>query len=219
MSFVTITIPSTGRPGRLADCLRSIDYCQKVINIGICFKEDLPEDTVLKMENVAVYISSDHPVRLQTALADLGPKDAHVLPISDDIVFKPGAIATAVQTLLTAFPDGDGVIGFNVTNMQGKDRCPYAYMLVGNKFFNDRLKRVLFPHEYRHFYADVELGEMAERLGRFRFCPEAGLIHFHPSAGYPADATHTRLRQEKWEHDHAVYGRRKNELSLAVGVL
>jgi GT2 family glycosyltransferase len=95
--------------------------------------------------------------------------------------------------------------------MSGKDKSQYSYMLVGKKFFDQRLGRKLFYPEYRHFFADTELGEYAKSIGRFMFCEEAQITHYHPSTGAQADATHTEGRCEKWEHDHYLYLKRKSE--------
>lgn len=206
--LITITIPSTGRSSRLSDCLRSIDYENCLINLGVRNKEDVPRRLP---KNTEIYFSEGCPVEIQNNLAYLAPYCSHVLPIPDDIIFEPGAIKTAVSALNTHFPDGDGVIGFDIRNMSEKDKSPYAFMLIGNRFFNEFLDRKLLFHEYRHFFADTELGEYAERFGRFKICKEAGLIHFHPSTGALADATHSNGRQEKWEHDHRIYQNRKKK--------
>ena len=204
--YVTITIPSTGRCNRLAECIQSVDYRNSIIEIGVKSLDDVPLSWA---ERISVSFTHDFPVPVQIRLAAFSRGFTHILPISDDIVFDPGAIKNAVSALNSAFPDGDGVIGFDIKNMKETDKCPYAFMLIGRKFFNDRLGRVLFNPEYRHFFADVELGEFAERLGRFRKCPEARITHFHPSTGAPADSTHTAGRHEKWVHDKEIYDRGK----------
>jgi len=208
--IVTVTIATKGRQAKLAACLRSIDYPMAGVLIGAASMEDIPAAVFTSIRiPVVVDITSGHPVAVQNHVAKQALPETHILPISDDIIFEPGAIQAAVNELHTVFPDTDGVIGFDIRNMSQKDKCPYAYMLIGNKFFTERLRRTLFHAEYHHFYADMELGEHANKLGRFRTCPTAGLIHFHPSAGYLADKTHCEGRQEKWSHDHKIYMDRK----------
>jgi hypothetical protein len=104
------------------------------------------------------------------------------------------------------FPDHDGIVGLNVVNFKA---AAHAFMLVGRKFFQDRLKRQLFHPGYRHFYADIELGMFAESLGKFKVCPEAKINHFHPVVGAVMDATHRRNRLEKWEADNQLFTERK----------
>lgn len=213
VDIVTITIATKGRQAKLAACLRSIDYPSARVFIGAESMEDMPSPfsttTQIRDIPVAVNIISGHPVQVHNHIAEQAGSETHILPISDDIIFEPGAIQSAVNELHTVFPDTDGVIGFDIRNMSQKDKCSYAYMLIGKKFFNERLGRKLFHAEYHHFYADMELGENANKLGRFRMCHSAGLIHFHPSAGYLADKTHREGRQEKWSHDHKIYMDRK----------
>jgi hypothetical protein len=208
---LTITIPTTGRPEKLLACLKSIDYDAKVW-IGAMDSEDIPSDIPAWIAvRSTVRFTIDAPVGVQIDLAETSEPGSHILPISDDIVFEPGAIQTALNALNFHFPDSDGVIGFNIKNMTEKDKSPYAFMLVGSKFFNERLNRVLFYPQYRHFFADTELGEYADSIGRFKFCEQAMLTHYHPSTGAPADATHIRNRGEKWEHDHMIYQHRKKQ--------
>ena len=207
--LVTVTIASTGRKERLSDCIRSIDYDNVRVRVGVREGADIPTD--IQMTFSALF-TNDFPVAVQNDLASSIEERSHVLAIADDIIFEPGAIQEAVDTLNDAFPDGDGIIGLNITNMRNDQKCPYAFMLVGSKFFNERLARVLFFPGYRHFFADMELGEYAESLGRFRFCSEARVIHFHPSTGAPADRTHTEGRQGKWEHDNELYLERKTRI-------
>lgn len=133
----------------------------------------------------------------------------HVLPISDDMIFKPNAIACAQYYLLEYFPDGDGVLGLKTENFDAKDT---SVMLLGEKFiqrFPDR--QVYFPG-YKHFGADTELGEFAKSIGRFRFCPEAVVTHFHPVSGYPIDETHKHGRQYLREDLQLFEDRKQNKL-------
>ena len=209
--IVTITIPTRGRRAKLSACLRSIDYPYNQVLIGATSMDDIPLNVTEKMPSVSVHICNGNPVPVQIYLAQESSSTSHVLPISDDIIFETGAIQAAVNDLKSAFPDLDGIIGFDVKNMKQKDKSPYAYMLVGSKFFNEHLNRSLFNPEYHHFYADMELGEYAEKIGRFKTCHEAGIIHFHPAVGYIPDNTYLENRQEKWSHDYKIYMDRKQK--------
>lgn len=209
--LVTITIPTKGRKDKLSACLRSIDYPESFVKLGASEEGDIPWDVLNErfLQNSSFQYIFFDPVYIQNYLSRFIQPGSHLLPISDDIVFEPGAIERAVQALKASFPDGDGVVGFDIRNMGEKDKSSYAFMLIGSKFLSDTLKGVPFFKGYRHFYADTELGELASRMGKFISCKEAGVIHFHPSSGHAADATHLSGRQEKWEHDHALYEARK----------
>jgi len=209
--LVTITIPSKGRKERLADCLCSVDYSDVFVKIGASGKEDIPWDVLNERflyNSSFQYIYFD-PVYIQNVLSGFIQPGSHLLPIADDIVFDPGAIESAVFALNAAFPDGDGVVAFDIKNIKEDQKCPYAFMLIGNRFLSETLNGTPFFKDYQHFYADMELGELANSLGKFILCKEARVIHFHPSAGHVADETYSNKRQEKWNHDHALYVARK----------
>jgi GT2 family glycosyltransferase len=207
---VTITIPTTGRPERLRNCLRSIDYENARILIGAVKKGDVwLDEEESEKKNISIFYGPGHPVVIQNSLAALSHFDSHILFLTDDIIFMPKAIEKAVNALLYRYPDSDGVVGFNIVNMLEKQKVPYAYMLVGKKFFNERLDRTLFFEGYQHFYADMELGLLASRLERFYFCQEAGLVHFHPCTGIAADETHSSGRSDKWQHDYKLFKDRR----------
>jgi hypothetical protein len=207
--MITITIASTGRPQKLKACIDSIPKdIDAQIKIGCrSVAEDIPLG-ILKDKRIAISVFSEDPVPVQNALGVTAPIGSHVLPISDDIVFAEGAIQNALKCLEDSFENDCGVVGFKIANMDEKNASPYAYMLIGSVFFTDILKRKLFWHEYKHFYADTELGNFAKWLDRFIVCNDAEVMHFHPSAGYPADYTHTNRRHEKWKHDYRIYEER-----------
>jgi hypothetical protein len=181
------------------------------VKIGASGKEDIPWRVMNErfLNNSSFQYIYFDPVYIQNYLSGFLQPGSHLLPISDDIVFEPKAIENAVFALNAAFPDGDGVIGFDIKNMTEKDKSPYAFMLIGNKFLSETLNGIPFFKGYRHFYADTELGELAASMGKFITCKEAGIIHFHPSAGHAADATHLKDRQEKHGHDRVLYEARK----------
>ncbi len=206
--MLTITIPTTGRRERLKECLRSIDY-DSIIHIGAKAESDV-DISEFKEKRILVFYSNVPIVRFQNMLAPIR-EDSHVLPIADDIEFRPGAIAAAVEALHEKFPDGDGVVGLNAVNMSEKDKRPYSFLLIGSKYLNTRLAGKPFYDGYHHFYADIEAGMSAQKIGRFFFCEAAGLIHHHPSSGSLPDRTHLYKRQEKWAHDYALFNERNRE--------
>lgn len=116
----------------------------------------------------------------------------HILPISDDMEFFPNTISRAVEALYKNFPDTDGVVGINTVNFEANDT---SIMLIGDKFTHRFPSRMIYFPEYRHFGADTELGEFAKRTGRFVFCPEAQVKHFHPVSGESVDETHLHARR------------------------
>ena len=209
--MITITLPTTGRPERVANFFNSIDYKDDFrLKIGCrVVREDMPLRLINgdHKANVEVQEFDEDVVGVQNVLAASSSECSHILPISDDIVFHEGALSNAIEALDQYFPDGDGVIGFCTSNFKSS---PYAFMLVGNTFFNKRLKRQLFHSSYKHFFADTELGRFAEKMNKFLLCEYAKINHYHPVAGFPKDETHVRNRKEKWEHDRRVFIERGN---------
>ena len=218
--MITITIPTTGRPQRLYDCLKSIadepDIEIKIgcRNIGV----DIPLAVLRKCEpfnklNISMSASDLSIIEIQNYLAMTASLKSDILPIADDVIFQPGAISAARKAMSEEFPDYNGIIGFNIINLPKGQASLYAFMLIGRKFFSEHLNRTIFYPEYKHFYADIELGEAAEKIGKFYFCEEARVIHYHPVAGYPQDETYRRNRQSKWAHDNKLYQSRAEKFN------
>jgi len=118
----------------------------------------------------------------------------HALFCTDDCLFRPDTLDIAVQTLLTRFPDSDGVVGLAQDNIPGA--YPLAFPLMGRAFL-DRFTpagsgRDLFFPGYFHLLNDAELGVTITCLGNWVFEPRAVISHFHPDGGGEADATFKR---------------------------
>jgi len=205
--MITITIPTKQRKQRLENCIRSIKGDYRIL-IGCADPvEDIPE-SVLNDDRCLFYVTHDPIVKVQNMLASKASVDSHILPISDDIEFESKAIEEALLCMSRVFSDSDGAVGFNITNMTKQQSSPYAFMLIGAKFFNQTLHRTLFNEEYYHFYADTELGQKADDSGKFTLCEKAKIKHFHPCTGIKPDSTHLHKRNEKWKHDCDIYQRR-----------
>ena len=70
-------------------------------------------------------------------------------------------------------------------------------MLIGDKFRRRLPYGQIFYPGYKHFGADLELGYLAKKTGRFYFCEQAGVKHYHPTASRlcPEDQTHIHARR------------------------
>jgi hypothetical protein len=202
--MISVLIPTKGRPEKLERCVKSIDVGCEILILATK-PEDVSEFT-RKDWRVDIYIDETLSViEAQNVLAEHAKYD--LLPISDDIEFDPGSIERAINVLYDEnfrFM-GNGVCAFHVRNMECAD---YAYMLVGQKFYVDVLKCILFPGGYKHFYADQELGDKAKSLSKFCYCLDATIVNYHPNAGYKEDETHKYQRSEKIAHDEELYNRR-----------
>ena len=107
---------------------------------------------------------------------------------ADDMIFHKGSIELAVEAMNERFPDEDGVIGFNQSNLI--THCEAGFTLIGRKFLKRFEGQFLFCPDYQHYYADTELLRYAETAGKFYYCEEARVDHYHFSVyGQKKDST------------------------------
>ena len=133
----------------------------------------------------------------------------YYLGLSDDVELASDALENAMACMGNNFPDGDGAVGIKTENIpHAMETC---FMLMGMKFIERFDDRSPFCPEYRHFYADTELGHMARQLKRFKFCKESTLVHYHSETCN--DQTH-RGAKRFWTDDHNTYVRRQKEGKL-----
>ena len=191
--MLQILIPSKGRPESLKRCVESIDIgCY--IYITVTSHDDILSSTTTDIDYLELMPNSS-VIECQNRMAR--NMHGHKLPIADDVEFDKGSIRKALNIL------EDGVVGFNVTNMQSTDT---SFMLISEEYYN---KYGLFYEEYKHFFADTEYGEQAKKRGKFKFCKEATMKHYHPSSGAKIDNTHKYARRNGiWQHDYNLYKER-----------
>lgn len=109
-----------------------------------------------------------------------------MLLAGDDMIFHKGAVCVAAHELYTNFPDGDGVIGFNQANLP--EFCKGGFTLMGDKFLR-RFPEGPFCPDYLHYFADMELWQYAESIGRGVYCEAALVDHYHFSVTGNVDST------------------------------
>ena len=136
-----------------------------------------------------------------------------LLFLCDDTSLDDECLANAVDCMEDKFPDGDGVIGLNVTNYPPswpEAITQYGFRLVGRKFHARYPVGQAYCPEYYRFYVDTEMGEYSKETGRFAFCPGAKLQHFHPNApGGTLDDTHFHNRGDKQIWDNEIWKARQ----------
>ena len=103
--------------------------------------------------------------------------DGAILNATDDLVFYPQTISTAVAKLKRTFSDTDGVIGLNQYQNGKQKGRKYAFCLIGRKFIERYPDCRIFCPDYIHFNSDRELGFHAQTVRRFWFLPEAKIVH------------------------------------------
>lgn len=190
---VRVVIPTWRRPAKLARCLASIER-QTYTRIIVEVVEDTRREFAIGVWN-------------RTA-----PKvtEGAFCYICDDVELEPDCIEVAAYTLLSHWPDTDGVVGLHQVGLPGASES--AMGLIGARFLDRFPGRRPFCPDYRRFHFDAELGECARALGRFHFEAAARLTHYHP-AHYRSemDETHRIVRQGPAARiDRAIWHERRS---------
>lgn len=120
--------------------------------------------------------------------------------IVDDIEFRPDCLMVAIKEFAMRFPDTDGLLGLNQENIP-KDKEGFsrnAMGIIGRKFAERYSDKQCFCPDYTSFHADAELGNFARSLGKFVYCDEARVMHYHPVYYKDQlDETHNIVREMK----------------------
>lgn len=120
--------------------------------------------------------------------------------VCDDIEFAPDCIMAAVKVFTKEFPDTDGVLGLNQSNIaKNKEGFSRSAMgMIGRKFAERFPDKCCFCPDYTSFHADAELGMFARSIGKFVYCDDAKVIHYHPTYYKELeDETHRIVREYK----------------------
>ena len=137
-----------------------------------------------------------------------------VLFLCDDTSLDSDCLTNAIASMQEHFPDGDGVVGLNVTNYPPswpEAITQYGFRLVGRKFHARFPEGQAYCPEYYRFYVDTEMGEYAKNhVHKFVFCEDAQMQHFHPNApGGTLDQTHYDNRGVKQKWDIEIWNARQ----------
>jgi glycosyltransferase involved in cell wall biosynthesis len=140
--------------------------------------------------------------------------DAHLM-LCDDVELHKNSLETAVHALKRA--GSDTVIGFSqecpgTPNYTFK---PYGQTLMGKEFiesFKDVDYQVCCP-DYFHWFQDQEMYEHMNSIGKFVYCEEAVLNHYHPCfVKSEMDSTHDIVRGNSISAiDRSTFEQRKSK--------
>ena len=131
--------------------------------------------------------------------------------LTDDIEVAEDFLQQIMLQTAIYMPDYDGVIGFNQTNLEGVVRvCKAAFGAVGRVFAERFPDKQVFCPDYGHLYIDTELEAAAKHAGRFWWCSEIQLVHYHPAVNPDwYDATHEHIRNMYKAEDIRMWNARK----------
>lgn len=108
---------------------------------------------------------------------------------SDDLIFPPDCIESAMATMRKRFPDGFGLV-----TVGKKNRCPFG--LIGRKFVEHFPDCQVFCPDLIHYGGDSELMRTVKELGIYAFPPNR-----------ESQVRHFRMKDETWRLARRVRGR------------
>jgi hypothetical protein len=139
-----------------------------------------------------------------------------VIMLSDHIELQDGCIEAVLKAFSDNFPDLDGVVGLNMVDLPEEGRNKYASNAMGRKFLDRYPEKNPSCPQYHHFFADTEIGMLAESLDKFYFAEDAHILCHHPAHGdgekdetYRASRANYQVDVKTWErrqHDGLLWG-------------
>jgi len=167
---------------------------------------DIVKNHFKQFPNLSVHYSKNAN-KVEAINANMEGRDFDILLLaSDDMIPEvPGFDAIIKNTMLSTFPDYDGVLWF----YDGFRKDLNTLCIFGKKYY-DRFGYIYNP-EYKTWFCDNEFTMVAHMLQRQAQIPQVIIRHCHPDiAGYGHDKTYQRNNDnEEKSDDHRVLLARK----------
>ncbi len=194
-----IVIPTLNRERKLLNCIRSIEKAKKDHNITVFIyfsnkMELLHISSLVKQEWIKLDIVTHYKVpefwntHLKYMKADI------MAYLNDDVLLLPNSLDNIINHYQEYFPDYDGILGLNQSNIESPTNKEGAFGIIGNKYANRFPDRQVFCPDYYRFYADAEVELFAKSIGKFKYNKEVKIHHLHGSF-YGEDETHIAVRK------------------------
>ena len=129
--------------------------------------------------------------------------------LNDDILLYEDTLDELFKTYQKHFPDYDGVMGINQSNLPKEKTIKSAFGIIGRnfrKYYNG--KKIWCPDFYR-FFCDYELQLFAESINKFYYSENVKIEHLHGDF-FTKDETHREVRKYK-ERDNNTFTQRRNK--------
>lgn len=159
-------------------------------------------------DNVWVF-SGESKDKIEANNRDINIYNQHwdiLVNVSDDMVFQFPGFDNVIRDAFGV--DLDQFIHFN----DGNQKANCCTMSIMGRTYYDRFKYVYHP-DYQMLWADIEAGEVAKQLGKYKYMGDDLIIfrHMHPAFGLAEfDAQYLNSENRKyWDADEAVYNERK----------
>lgn len=193
---LTIIIPTRNRIARLQAAISSIQREEAgPAGIRVTIVSDGDQETAMTAARDAridrVLFTREHRGSVYARNLATAMTEGALIYATDDLEFKPGAIAAALALMQERHQDGDGVVGF----YQGDGRhSPTGVALVGQAFLRRYPGKKLFYPGYFHFSCQ-EIDSAASSLGKLDMTPAAAIVHKPPKLSPEGtDRTHVEAR-------------------------
>lgn len=143
-----------------------------------------------------------------------------VLFLCDDTTLDHNCLSNAVSCMQERFPDNNGVVGLYMDNLKNTihkvwevNLSEFSFCLIGMEYIKQAYGNMeTFCPEYYRFFVDSELGRYAKLIGKFYWCKDATMQHWHPEAyAGVRDVTHRHTRGFYRLLDGETYDRRNKK--------
>ena len=222
-----IAIPTRGR--KIADWLPR--YLELSTHTETIFHVALDQDDPRLVESVAYMKGLD----TSKVYYSIGPSQGKIPAInramayrdhewdlafqaSDDLVMlEEGYDSIMVEDMKRYFPELNGILWYDLDNQHEFFKTSKGSQLflrraiciapvVGSAYYHGRLKGRLYHEEYKSFFCDQELAEIAKKDMAITYIQNKLGSHTHPSweGGMTEDDTYRRANRN-WAHDEELF--------------
>lgn len=131
--------------------------------------------------------------------------------LNDDVLVEKDFFEIIERDFIKIFPDLDGIMGINQSNLISNQKLDSAYGIIGKKYLERFPDKNPWCTDYYRFFADKELGEYAKSINKFYYNENIKITHLHPSIDHrQIDETHLIVRQ--WlKQDQITYQERQKK--------
>jgi len=213
--FKLFKYPSRGRPDRFFKSLDSIvNNISDVDYYHVACTLDISDETMNNTEvvnrireykNVSIqWGESNSKVHaVNRSVPDISFDI--LINMSDDMEFNIFGFDVMIGVdMMTHFPEMDGLLHY--PDQDAKEFLATMY-IAGRKFY-ERMGYIYHP-SYKSLWCDNEIQEVAQKLGKYKYCGYQINVHNNPAYGYlPKDDLFIR-QQNDWNEDEANYHARK----------
>ena len=196
-----IIIPSKNRKQKLVECINSIllnNIIDLKINIYLSLVEEYNYfcDLFHNIDEISINLLDTYKVPefwnmcLNHMTSDI------MVYINDDVLFYQNTLENIIKYYKLYFPNYDGLMGLNQSNLKSTTNVDAAFGIIGKNFKKYFRNGTVWCNDYHRFFADKELELYAKSINKFVYSRECEIIHQHPSINKNwEDETHLDVRK------------------------